>query len=151
MSEKHYYIHKNNNEKEIVYIDYDKFKGYDFIPKKGMNYEGVIVNKMVIVNPSMIKKVLQRKIQKKLELYLKLIINFMNSDDSDSSSTLREALNDLTRYKNIVAFKYQKYLDEKYLRILTKKIEMIEFELASKLISIEEYDYEKEEVNHRRR
>ena len=154
MSEKQYYIYKKGNEREIVYFDYSKLKGFDFTPK-GKIKGGVVVNKMVIIKPSMIEKVLKRKIKRKLDLYLKLIIRFIESEDSSNDGTLREALNDLSRYKNIIEYKYKKYLDEKYLKILLKKIALLEYELNSKFISLEQYnyidEYEEEKTSHRRR
>ena len=152
MSEKHYYIYKKGDERQIIYLDYNKLKGFDFTPKNKIK-DGVVVNKMVIIKPSMIEKVLRKKIKRKLDLYLKLIIKFIESDDSSSDDTLREALNDLTRYKSIVQYKYKKYLDEKYLKILLKKIAILEYELNSKLISTyeNEYEYEEEKTSHRRR
>ena len=149
MSEKHYYICKKGNNREIVCMDIDKLKGYGFSPKNNVKYDGIVVNKMVIIKPSMIEKVLRRKIKKKLDLYLKLIIKFIESDDSSTGDALREALNDLTRYKNIIEYKYKKYLDENYLRILLKKIALLEYELNSRLINVNEYEEEK--TSHRRR
>ncbi len=151
MSEKHYFIHREGNTNELIYLDYNKLKGFDFLPKNNIKYDGIIVNKMVVIKSSMIEKVLKRKIKRKLELYLKLIMNFIDSDDSTSSGTLREALNDLTRYKNIIDKKYKKYLDEKYLKILLRKIALLEYEIKSKLI-INEYEIEPEEkTTHRTR
>ena len=149
MAEKHYYINKNNSNKEIIYLDFDKLKGINFSPKNKIKYDGIVVNKMVIIKPSMIEKILKRKIRKKLDLYLKLIIRFIESEDSDNGETLREALNDLTRYKNIIMHKYMKYLDEKYLKLLSKKISLLEYEINSKLVNI--YEYEEELTSHRRR
>ena len=154
MSEKHYFINKKNNNNEIIYLDYNKLKGFDFSPKNKIKYDGIVVNKMVIIKPSMIEKVLKRKIKNKLDLYLKLIVRFIESDDSDNGESIREALNDLTRYKSIIAHIYRKYLDEKYLRLLLKKIVILEYELNSKLSAINEYMYEneyEEELTSRRR
>lgn len=151
MRQQHYYICKKGDDKQIVYLDYDKLKGFGFSPKNNVKYDGIVVNKMVIIKPSMIEKVLRRKIKRKLDLYLKLIIRFIESDDSENGETLREALNDLTRYKNIIDYKYRKYLDDKYLRILLKKIALLEYELTSKLMSINNYEYKEEKVSHRRR
>ena len=151
MREQHYYACKKGDDKQIVYLDYDKLKGFGFSPKNNVKYDGIIVNKMVVIKPSMIEKVLRRKIKRKLDLYLKLIIKFIESDDSDNGETLREALNDLTRYKNIIDYKYRKYLDEKYLKILLKKIALLEYELNSKLMSINKFEYEEEKTSHRRR
>ena len=155
MREQHYYVCKKGDDRQILYLDYDKLKGFDFQPQNNVKYDGIIVNKMVIIKPSMIEKVLRKKIKRKLDLYLKLIVKFIESDDNSSGDTLREALNDLSRYKNIIEYKYRKYLDEKYLRILLKKIFLLEYELNSKLMNKEQYinsmEYEEEKTSHRRR
>ena len=155
MREQHYYVCKKGDDRQILYLDYDKLKGFDFQPQNNVKYDGIIVNKMVIIKPSMIEKVLRKKIKKKLDLYLKLIIKFIENDDGSSGDALREALNDLSRYKNIIEYKYRKYLDEKYLRILLKKIFLLEYELNSKLMNKEQYinsmEYEEEKTSHRRR
>ena len=51
------------------------------------------------------------------------------------------AMNDLTRYKSIIKRKYRKYLEQRYVELLLKKIDLIEYELRMKY-----YSYEKEEV-----
>lgn len=166
---KGYYISREPNTGEIVYINYDKYKGYNIAPKNNVKYDGVRVNKMIIVKPSMIEKVLKRKIKNRLDLYLKTILELMEEADGDSSG-IREALNDLTRFQNIVRYKYQKYLDEKYVTLLNKKIEILEYELKKKLMVREErrmynnmydmymnnmysntYEEENEMTSHRRR
>lgn len=153
MNEKHYYIYKKGNNNEIIYLDYDKLKGYDFSPRNSFKYDGIKVNKMVIIKPSMIAKILRKKIKRKLDLYLRLIVKFIESDDSNDDTSLREALNDLTRYKSIITSKYKKYLDEKYLKFLNTKISILEYELHSKMVYIneKEYEYEEEKTSHRRR
>lgn len=151
MSKQRYYVCKKGDDRQIIYLDYDKLKGFDFLPQNNVKYDGIIVNKMVIIKPSMIEKVLRRKIKRKLDLYLKLIIKFIQSDDSDSGEGLREALNDLSRYKSIINYKYKKYLDEKYLKVLLKKIAILEYELNSKLMNMCSYEYEEEKTSTRRR
>lgn len=145
-----YFVHKENNASEIVLLDYNKVKGFNFKPQNNIKYDGIVVNKIVVIKSSMIEKVLKRKIKRKLELYLKLIMNYVCSDDTDGT-VLREALNDLTRYKSIIDNKYKKYLDEKYLKILLRKIDLLEYELKSKLI-YNMYEEEPEEIkSHRSR
>ena len=155
MREQHYYICKKGSDTDIIYLDCNKLKGFNFNPRNNVKYDGIVVNKMVIIKPSMIEKVLKRKIKRKLDLYLKLIIKFIESNNESDDGALREALNDLTRYKSIINHKYQKYLDEKYLNILLKKIAILEYELNSKLLIMENkyYDdeYYEEKETHRRR
>lgn len=152
-----YYLHKKGNEKEIIYLDYDKLSGFEFNPKSKLKEDTISVNKMIIIKPSMIEKILRKKIKNKLNLYLKLIIKYIESDTDNDGDTLREALNDVTRYKSIVEYKYKKYLDKKYYEILMKKIEILEYELNLKLVNIFNYsyqdnnEYEEEMVSRRRR
>ena len=63
MNEKHYYLYKKGEKSEIIYIDYNKLKGFDFSPKNNVKYDGIIVNKMVIIKPSMIEKYLNEKLK----------------------------------------------------------------------------------------
>ena len=122
-----YYLTRQPKTGEIIYINYDKYKGYNITPKNNISYDGVRVNKMI-------EKVLKRKIKNRLDLYLKTIVEIMDEDESGTSSGVREALNELTRFKNIIKYKYEKYLEEKYLILLNKKIEILEYELKKKLI-----------------
>ena len=56
-------------------------------------------------------------------------------DDEESDPTnLRNALNDLTRYKSIVRNNYSKYLEQKYIKLLLNKINIIESELKSRIL-----------------
>ena len=150
MREQRYYVCKKGSNTDIVYLDYNKLKGFKFNPRNNVQYDGIVVNKMVIIKPSMIEKILKRKIKRKLDLYLKLIIKFIESNEGSDDSDLREALNDLSRYKSIINHKYKKYLDDKYLNILLKKIAILEYELNSKLLVMEN-EYHDEKETHRRR
>ena len=150
MKKQHYYIYKKGEDRSIVCLDYDKISGYKFTPKNNVKYDGIKVNQVVVINPSMIEKILKRKIKNKLDLYLKMIINFLDSDEDGDA--YREALNDLSKYRSIVLHKYQKYLDEKYLKLLLKKISVLEYEITKKMNMIENtYEDTYEEEFHRRR
>ena len=136
---KGYYICKEPKTGEIVYINYDKYKGYNITPKNKIKYDGIKVNKMMIVKPSMIEKLLKRKIKNRLDLYLRTIIEIMDESDSSDSSGIREALNELTRFKNIIKYKYEKHLEDRYITLLNKKIEILEYELKKKLMIREDH------------
>ncbi len=127
---------------------FDNKSGFKFKPRNKVEYDGITVNKMVMISPSFIERVLKRKIKNKLELYLRFIVSILNDDDDDTDITnLRAALNDLTRYKTIIRNKYLQYLDEKYALLLLQKIELLENELKSRIIScksFEEKEYEEE-------
>lgn len=156
---KSYTIIKANNKGEITLETIEKINGYKVKPKNKYNYKGMKVNSMVIIKSSFIEKVLKRKIKTKLEFYLNYIINLVDEDDDDDT---RKALDELERFKETVEYKYRKYLDDKYVNLLHKKISLIEHEIklkkqnmirkeTPKKIPVTNYEEEIVEERHRRR
>ena len=130
---RNYLLVKNKFNKEIAYIDYHRVSGFKFKPvKKGDNT--ISVNQMVIISPTFIEKVLTRKTKRKLELYLEFIVKLLDEDDDTDITGLRSALNDITRYKDIVMHKYRVYLEQKYYELFMKKLSLLEYELKMKIL-----------------
>ncbi len=127
-----YYISKENKNKEIVFLDVEK-KGLKIKPKNKVDYPGIKVNSMMIIKPSLIEKILKRKIKSRLDMYLNFAMNCNEDDDTDT----RYALDDIARYRNQVNEKYIYYLSKKYLAVLNKKIDILENEFQSKLKEID--------------
>lgn len=116
-------------------LDFTKLDGFKFKPRNRIEYSSIEVNKVVMFNPSFTETILKKKIRNRLELYLRFIISLIDQDDDDTDiSNLRAALNDLTRYKEMVKNKYLAYLDKRYAEILMKKMELLEQELKSKIV-----------------
>jgi len=136
----YYYITKKGKEGDIVYFDYERLDGgFNITPKNNFKYDGIKVNKLVIVKQSFIEKILKRKIKKKLELYLQFVIDIIDNDsEEDDGVVLREALNDLSRYRDILRYKYNKHLELEYVDIMIKKIELLEYELKLKVMNLSE-------------
>ncbi len=146
-----YILIKNYHFHDIKKLSHKKLDGFHFKPVNNISYAGVTVKRMVMINPSFVEKVLKRKIKKKLEIYLRFIISIIDSDDDDTDITsLRAALNDLTKYKDTIRYKYQQYLEEKYATLLLQKIELLEQELKKKIVYYKEPE-EKEITESRRR
>lgn len=139
-----YTIVKEAYNGEKVYIDYSKLNGFKFTPKNSIKYKGIKVNTLLVIKPSFIEKLLKKKVKRKLDFYLNYIISLMDNDEEDGTG-LSEAYNDLKRYKSIVEYKYRKYLDQKYINLLLKKIDILEHELKMKMIYLQEEVYELEE------
>ncbi|MBE6152270.1 MAG: hypothetical protein E7165_03035 [Firmicutes bacterium] len=144
-----YLLSKDNKTKELVVLDYNKLGGYEFNPKNSSNYIGVNVNKMVVIKPSFVEKVLKKKVKRKLDLYLQFIVGILDDEDTDPTN-LRIVLNDIERYRRTIINKYQLYLDEKYVNLLLKKIDLLSHEIKMKLIYTR-VPLEKQEENERRR
>ena len=131
MTSKHYMIYKNTND-DMCYIDYKKLDGFKVRPTNHFSSEEITVNKLVLIKPSFIDKVLKRKTKKKLDEYLKIIISLM--EDDDEGTNLSEALNELSKYSRLVQNTYRKYLDERYIELLLTKISLLEQELKNRII-----------------
>lgn len=130
---RNYLLVKNKFNKEIAYIDYDRVSGFKFKPVN-KDDNTISVNQMVIISPTFIEKVLTRKTKRKLELYLEFIVKLLDEDDDTDITGLRSALNDITRYKDIVMHKYRVYLDQKYYELFMKKLSLLEYELKMKIL-----------------
>ena len=129
---KQYLVSGSKYDGNLIYMD-ESLNGFKVKPKKNLKYDGIKVSNLVLINPSFIDKVLKRKTRIRLEYYLKLIIDQMDDDESNPTD-LRNALNDLTRYKSIVRNNYSKYLEQKYIKLLLNKINIIENELKSRIL-----------------
>ena len=135
---------KNNKFQKIKKVNVKKLKGFSFKPKNKSLKNGVKVNKLVIINPSFTETILKKKIKNRLELYLRFIISLLDEDDDSDITDLRAALNDLTRYRQIIEKKYLLYLDKKYGEMLLKKIDMLEEELKKKIVNFQPKEKEEE-------
>lgn len=130
---KHYSLHRDTEGKTLLIFKPRKDVGFEFAPKNSSEYMGMNINKMVVINPSFVEKVLKKKVKRRLDLYLQFIVNMLDDEDTDPTG-LREVLNDVERYKRIIMNKYRLYLDEKYINLLLKKIELLSNEIKMKLI-----------------
>ena len=95
-----YLLNRDANTKEVVVLDYNKLHGYEFIPKNSSEYIGVNINKMVVIKPSFVEKVLKKKVKRKLDLYLQFIVSILDDEDTDPTS-LRRVLDDVSHCRRI--------------------------------------------------
>lgn len=126
------YICMRTSNGSIIMLDKKSLEGINFNPKNSKDY-GIAVSKMIIVKPSIVKSLLIKSTKRKLDKFIRMIAELIDDDDT-SDESLREALNDVSRYRNIVEYKYNKYLEEKYLEKLIAKIDILEGEIKKKII-----------------
>ena len=144
----HYLIVKEKNKKEITYFEYDKLKGFNMTSKnKNIKLRDAInVNKMVIINPSFIEKLINKKINVKIMKLIDLLSNIYESDDDDPAGTLMMALNEVEKFKREMINRYVEYMNKEQLRLLDKKIKILEHEVTMRAYvlneSREELEYE---------
>ena len=126
------YVCMRTSNGSIIMFDKKGVNGLNFNPRNNKDY-GITVSKMIIVKPEIVKKLLIKSTKRKLDMFIRMLAT-LTDDDTTTDETLREALNDLSRYRNIVEYKYKKYLDNKYREQLIAKIDILEGEIKKKII-----------------
>lgn len=134
MSKKNYYLKKDKKTGEVIYLEYDKIKGYNITPKSNI-YDAITVNKIVFVNPSLSEKIIKKKISIKLKNLLKYLEDIDNSGSTDEDG-VRQSLMDAERLKLMILNEYHKYLGNTYQSLTLKKIQIIINQLRIKLYNI---------------
>ena len=141
---KNYYIVKDNKDKSITYLEYDKLSGYDITPKNVKIKNAIDVNKMVIINPGMISKMVTKKVNLKFERLLKFV-NVVFDEEDPSGEGYRQALTEITKLSLEYFIKYKNYMVKEQLELLEKKLNILERELKIRLLYLEQvnsYNYE---------
>ncbi len=134
-------VTKKSKSDEITYCEYEKRKGYNVHPKKDINFEDMInVNEMVIINPSLIKKLVNKKCTRNLEKILKMM-NLIYDDDSDGTGAFL-VLDEVERFRTILMNRYKEYLEKEEYDLYLKKLEILKSELEiRKQLIIENQEY----------
>ena len=129
MNKMNYYLHKDKKTGEILYIEFDKIKGYPITPKKDID-DAIKVNKIVFVNPSLSEKLIRKKIEIRIRYLLKCL---MDLDEDSDAGDIRKSLMDAERLKLDILNKYVKYLGNTYGSLTIKKVQVIINQLRIKL------------------
>lgn len=129
MEGKRFVITKKQKTDEITYMEYEKIKGLKFNPKSNVKFEDMInVDKMIIINESFIKKIIDKKCKIKLENVLKMLSIIFESDD-ESGEAMDIALDEIEKFRSTVRNRYKEYMEKEKYDLLLKKIEIVENEI----------------------
>ena len=136
---KRFIVTKNELNDAITYLEYEKLHGFDVKPKGKIPMENMInVEKMVVINPSLIEKLVDKKCKRMLERILKMTSVIYNDDADDDSDNngLNEILNELNKFRNLIQNKYKEYMSQKEYKLLLKKLEIVENEIKLRKLAI---------------
>lgn len=129
-----YLIVKKKNQNEIVYMEYDKLKGMDITPKNHKPFEDCIdVNKMILIQPTLIEKLVHKKIDKHFKRLLMLVTMLLETDD-ETGTALKEALNEIEKFRIEIKNKYREYMTKEELHIMAKKLTILKEEVNQRLM-----------------
>lgn len=145
--EQRFLVVKNKDSKDIKYFEYDKISGYNIKPNPKLKFQDAInVNRMILINPSLIEKMVDKKIKRKFD-YLINLLSIVYENDDDTGEGLRLALNESEKFRNELCNKYKQYVKEEKYELLLKKIAILEDELYLRMqyLMNREYFMEPEE------
>src|SRR5574344_305215 len=104
--EKKFVIKKDDKTDVITYMEYERLRGFNVKPKKDVHFEDMInVNEMVVINPSLIEKLVDKKCRRTLEKIL-LMLSVINEDDSDDDAPFELVIDEISHFKKLVISKY---------------------------------------------
>ena len=141
MTRENYFVERNHETDEVVYLEYDKIDGYEITPKTKME-DAISVKKIVFASPSLSSKIIKKKIN---NIITKLLEFIENIDDGTDGESIRENLVKAEKLRVSIITKYIKYLGNNYSSLTLKKLELmvnkLENELYKKEIKDRYLDY----------
>ena len=156
-----YFINKDVILKETKELFNSKLKGYSLSKKKVIN--NVKVSKIVILDSKLIENAINRKINKKIKSLLEILATICE-DDENPSSGIKNALNEIERFRRIIMNEFVFYMNNKQLELIEKKLNLVEQEIKQRLYQYNQIekitrtnefnyqeDYSEEKTSHRRR
>lgn len=149
--EQRFLVVKNKDTKDIKYFEYDKISGYNIKPNPKLKFQDAInVNRMILINPSLIEKMVDKKIKRKFD-YLINFLSIVYDTEDGTGDGLELALNEAEKFRNELCNKYKQYVKEEKYQLMLKKISILEDEVYLRMQYIRnkdlfmEFDEEKKE------
>ena len=137
---------KKKNKNKLVdkteIIELDGFMmGYK---NKVYKIDGNNVRDIKVVDTKLASSLVNKQVSKKYEKLISYLTELL-IDDDDSGDSLREALNQIEKFRQEVKNKYRKFLKQKELEMMSKKLVLLQKEANRRLLEIQEsYKYENE-------
>lgn len=145
------FVLKKGEEADIVSCQgNDKDCGYILTPKEKREYCDLVnVKKIAIIDPTLIKKLIDKKCDRTFEKILKIIALLDEDEDgNDSDGNAVLALKELDHFEDLVIKKYKDYIDPRKLKAILKKISVLSSEVQLRLNNLK---YESEKVTKKSR
>lgn len=138
---KRFIVTKEKLSEAITYLEYEQKKGVSFSPKDTNFQDMINVSKVVVINPSLIEKLVDKKCKRTLERIIKMTAVIYEEDD-DTGSGLAFILNEIEKFRQLLQSKYQEYMSQKEYKLYLKKLEIVENEVKLRKLVIERRNLE---------
>lgn len=142
-------IKKKNKNKLIDKTEIIELEGFMMGSKnKTFKIDGNQVRDIKVVDTKLASSLVNKQVSKKYEK----LINYLTElliDDDDSGDTYREALNQIEKFRQEIKNKYRKYLKQKELETMSKKLIVLQKEANKRLSELLNNVYTFENENRR--
>lgn len=129
-----YSVHERNmkGKLENVYI-------FDGFPMGGSNRVYQIhdssIRSIKVMGPSLASPMVTKLVMKKYQKLVSYLTELL-TDDDDSGDSIREALNQIEKFKQEIKNKYRDFLKKKELELMSKQLMILEKEAAVRYMEI---------------
>lgn len=96
----------------------------------------VIIKNLEIYDKKLAHPIAVMQVKKKYEKLMKILPDLLISDD-DSGESIRSALNEIERFRQIIKNKYREYLKEKDLKLMSSQLKVLQREAKAKYLEMQ--------------
>lgn len=140
---------KKNKNKLVDKTELIELDGFMMGSKnKTYKIDGNEVKDIKVVDTKLATALVSKQVSKKYEK----LINYLTEllvDDDDSGDTYREALNQIEKFRQEIKNKYRKYLKQKELEMMSKKLVILQKEANKRLFEVQDNIFRYENENRR--
>lgn len=115
---------------------------------KTFKIDGNEVRDIKVVDTKLANALVNKQVFKKYEKLISYLTELL-IDDDDSGDTYREALNQIEKFRQEIKNKYRKYLKQKELEMMSKKLVVLQKEANKRLFELQNNMYKYENENRR--
>lgn len=140
---------KKNKNKLVDKTELMELEGFMMGSKnKTYKIDGNEVRDIKVVDTKLATALVNKQVSKKYEK----LINYLTEllvDDDDSGDSYREALNQIEKFRQEIKNKYRKFLKQKELEMMSKKLIILQKEANKRLLDIQNNYYKYQNENRR--
>ena len=113
MEKCNYYLYKDKHTGEVLYLEYEKLKGYPITPKTKIE-DAISVSKIIFINPTLSEKLIRKKVEIKIRALLKKMDEIDEDPNGGDEGAIQATLMDAEKLKLNILNNYVKYLGNTY-------------------------------------
>lgn len=140
---------KKNKNKLVDKTELIELDGFMMGSKnKVYKIKGNEVRDIKVIDTNLASALVKQQVSKKYEKLIAYLTELL-VDDDDSGDTYREALNQIEKFRQEIKNKYRKFLKQKELEMMSKKLIVLQKEANKRLFEIQDNYFKYENENRR--